>query len=275
MNGDEQDPEQPVAYTADGQPLYAHPPAESPPPSVAETFANHQNQSEMPGVESKPLETPETESDQTETALEQSERLNAIDPDNPGQLLSAEQIQQKHAESAQQYPFIQFLPDEYVVIDVARTSWGYLKNWLGAFLALLLLVAILVGLTIAKVLDAEMFFWLTAIGAVALLLAFSGAALAMYIFKKNRFIITNERVFRRLQLTPFSYNDQNIELSRIEDCSFQQSGLVQEFLDYGTIVLETVGHEKTYRFDFASNPKDQFQIINMMVEEAGSHGGEK
>lgn len=118
----------------------------------------------------------------------------------------------------------------------------------------------------------EAFFGVLFLGLALILVSSIAAAIATYIFKKNRLVITSERVFRREQLTPFSYNDQNIELSRIEDCSFSQNGPIQQTLNYGSITLKTIGDESTYGFDYASDPKDQFQIINVMVQETDEDG---
>ena len=42
--------------------------------------------------------------------------------------------------------------------------------------------------------------------------------------------------------------------------------------NYGGIRLSTVGNEKTYEFDYASDPRDQFHIINLMVQETDEGG---
>lgn len=85
------EPSKPVAYTANGQPLYAQP----------EII-----------VEQAPIAT---------AALKTTK---AIDPDHPGQELTPEEVQRRHDQSVADYPCIQFLPQEYVAIDVARTSFA-------------------------------------------------------------------------------------------------------------------------------------------------------
>ena len=209
-----------------------------------------------------------------ESEVERQAERNAVDIANPEHTLTIEEIEKRHTESVQDYDFIQFLPGEYVAIDVERTSLGYLKNWLLTALFALIMVFALIELGSADWITShirqEAFLITVAVGLAVILISSAFALVATYIFRKNRLILTNERVFRREQLTPFSYNDQNIELSRIENCSFSQNGLIQQMFDYGSISLKTVGDETTYKFDYASDPKDQFQIVNLMVEEAGT-----
>lgn len=248
--------EKPVAYTVDGQPLYARP-QDSEPTPTAEIREN------------APTEQEQT---RTETPRNIEIEQNSIDPDHPEQILSKEQIAQKHDESVAKYSLIRFLADEYVVIDVKRTSLGVLKNWLGVVMIPLLLAAVIIALNFAKILTPQIFFLSLGIGALVFFVAFILALVANYVFRQNRLIITNERVFRRMQLTPFSYTDENIELSKIENCSFSQENLLEMMFNYGGIRLSTVGNEKTYEFDYASDPRDQFHIINLMVQETDGGG---
>lgn len=251
--------EQPVAYTAEGQPLYA-----APQPEII--------------VEQTPVApvTQPQEAPQNESSIEHEGKENAIDPEHPERMLSEDEMEKRCADSRQKYPFIQFLPNEYVAIDVARTSFGYLKNWVGAIVVFVVMILLLVALPFVHLqgVDLGAAFPVILLGGLVLTaIASAFAAIATYVFKRNHLLITNERVFRREQLTPFAFNDQNIELAKVENCSFSQDGLVQQMFDYGTISLKTVGDESTYNFDFASDPKDQFQIVNLMVQEAGGSGG--
>jgi len=258
---------QPVAYTANGQPLYAQPEViiEEVPENVVNPTATAQPTANQP--------------DPNETPLEREGQRDAIDPDNPDRLLTPDELKQHHDDSVAQYPFLQFLPDEYVVIDVRRTKFGYLKNWLltagVAVFAILLFIGIsFIPQNEIHVSRGTIFSGIALAGMLATLFSAVVAWIITFTFHKNYLIITNERVFRRDQTTPWSFYDQNIELSRIENCSYAQTAITQRLLNYGSISLETVGHEATYVFEFASKPRDQFRIVNMMVEEAAARGGD-
>jgi hypothetical protein len=256
--------DKPIAYTVDGQPLYAKP---QPEVIVEQVPAPTADFREIPS--SAPA-APEIQAQ--ETPHDREVEANSIDPDHPDQILTPEQIREKHDASVRDFPLIQFLPDEYVVIDVKRTSFGVLKNWLAVAIVPVLIVAVLIGADFAKILTEQIFLGVLALGGAVFLIALIAAVVANYVFRQNRLIITNERVFRRLQLTPFSYSDENIELSKIENCSFSQENPLEMMLNYGGIRLSTVGNEKTYEFNYASDPRDQFQIINLMVQETDNGG---
>ncbi|MFZ2560213.1 MAG: hypothetical protein WAW91_01085 [Candidatus Nanoperiomorbaceae bacterium] len=223
----------PVAYDADGQPLYAGPPPTN-----------------------QPMPTDDTNKSDNSTA--------PLD----------EEVQQKHNQSVEDYPFIQFLPQEYVAIDVARSNFGFFKNWLVPLsTAILMVIALLViGDTnlLNRSIKQDAFLAVLALGSIILLVSVCSAALATHIFRKNLLVVTTERVFRREQLTPFSFNDQEIELSHITNCSFSQNGIIQEIMSYGSIILKTIGDEANYRFNYVSDPDHQFQTINTVIEEANN-----
>jgi hypothetical protein len=60
--------------------------------------------------------------------------------------------------------------------------------------------------------------------------------------------------------------EQTVSLANIEDASFDQHGIIQTVLNYGSIRLSTEGDETTYRFTYVSNPKKQIEILNNAVE---------
>jgi hypothetical protein len=183
-------------------------------------------------------------------------------PDDTEDELSSE-LQVKHAESVKYYSDIQFSKTEYVVIDVQRTVWGLVLIWLvaiAAFLVVLLFAAMM--LVIAESDPFTMFMIVVGLGVVCLV----GGTVGQYVFCQNYFIVTNERVITRIQNSPFSYRNQNVELEHIEDCSYRQSGPIQMMLNYGTVRLSTIGDEQTYLFSFVAQPAEQFKVINNVVQ---------
>ena len=101
----------------------------------------------------------------------------------------------------------------------------------------------------------------------AFLLPLTGGIIATHVYNGNRFIVTNERVFARIQLTPFAIRSQNVEIEHIEDCSVVQSNPLQLIFNYGSIRLSTVGDEQTYLFTYVDDPKAQFDIVNHVVQQ--------
>jgi hypothetical protein len=173
------------------------------------------------------------------------------------------ELQVKHDESVKHYPEIQFSDTEYVVVDVQRTVWGLVLIWFVAIAAFLviLLFATIVSQT-GEVNSFTMFMIVVGLGVMCLI----GGTIGQWVFRKNYFIVTNERVVAQVQSTPFSHHNQNVELEHIEDCSYRQNGPIQAILNYGTIRLSTIGDEQTYLFTFVARPADQFRIVNKAVQ---------
>ncbi|MCL2173788.1 hypothetical protein FWH58_00585 [Candidatus Saccharibacteria bacterium] len=173
------------------------------------------------------------------------------------------ELQLKHDQSVENYPDIQFLSTEYVIIDVQRTIWGLVLIWLVAIVAfavILLFAATIIA--VAQVDPLVMFTIVVASGIICLV----GGAVGQYVFHQNFFIVTNKRVFARIQNSPFAYHLQNIDLRHIEDCSYFKNGLLQMLFDVGTIRLSTISDEQTYLFTFVARPTEQFKIVNQVVQ---------
>lgn len=95
------------------------------------------------------------------------------------------------------------------------------------------------------------------LGLLAVLIAW----VAIKVYNGNRLYVTNESVIQRIQTSLFHTKEQQITLSNIEDVSYEQNGLLQHLLNFGTIRLSTEGEETTYYFRYASQPKMQAAAI--------------
>ena len=103
-------------------------------------------------------------------------------------------------------------------------------------------------------------------GILLILLVLIGGYIAIWIYTSNRFFLTNESVIQEIQTSLFTKHEQTVSLVNIEDASFEQRGILQTLLDYGSIRLSTEGDETTYRFSYVSNPKQQIATLNNAVE---------
>lgn len=193
-----------------------------------------------------------------------------MENDNPhvpsdGPLNSAEQAD--HARSIHDYPDIDFSPTEYVAIDVKRSIWGIVRIWLFALIvyAVVIAVAVLVNQTSPIGLDDSQ--RIVMIGLSALIPLIIGV-IGTYDFNQCTFIVTNERVITHLQSGPFASRIQNTEIEHIRDCSYDQSGFLATALNFGSIRLATIAEEQNYTFTFVDNPREQFRVINRVVQRA-------
>ncbi len=226
---------QPVAYDAEGRPLYAHPPTLQP------------TQPQQPTVVhvSRPLE-----------------------PEKP--VMSVER-QRLHDRSKRMYPFLNLSEGEFVIRAVRRHPIGLFLPLaagtliIGLFLSLLFNYDIFVErMAITGV--------LANVGVVAIpilvLVALIGLGMfiAYYVYVNNKFFLTNESVIQEIQVSLFSRHEQTVSLGSIEDASYTQHGILQHILDYGDIRLSTEGDETTYRFSYVASPKAHIAQLNNAVE---------
>ena len=104
------------------------------------------------------------------------------------------------------------------------------------------------------------------VGVLAMTLILIGGYIAIWVYLSNAFYLTNESVIQEIQESLFARNEQTVSLSNIEDASYTQHGILQTLLDYGSIRLSTEGDETTYRFSYVANPKREIAILNNAVE---------
>lgn len=231
MNPD-QTPEnfdKPVAYDSNGRPLYAHPQAVEP------------------------------------------QQVHVVRPAEPIKQEVSKAVRDKHAQSVRMYPTLNLSENEYVISAVRRHPIGLFVPFLAA--------AVLLGLVLTALFNFDLvasMFGLTgtaadpanALGPILLvcLLILMGAYIAYYVYTNNRFFLTNESVIQELQVSLFARHEQTVSLENIEDASYEQNGIIQELLDYGSIRLSTEGDETTYRFTYVANPKSHLATLNNAVE---------
>lgn len=222
---------QPVAYDAEGRPLYAHPPTQPVTPQVVHV--------------ARPLE-PEK------------------------QQMSPER-QRLHDRSKEMYPMLNLSEGEFVISAVRRHPIGLILPLAAGTIVIGLLLALLfnydlfveaLGITGAlSSVSAIAIPILAVVGFVGL-----GMWVAYYVYTNNKFFLTNESVIQELQVSLFSRQEQTVSLANIEDASYTQHGILQQVLDYGDIRLSTEGDETTYRFTYVASPKNHIAELNNAVE---------
>lgn len=228
--------DRPVAYDAEGRPLYAHP------PDVSKTKL---------GV--------------------LSQVVHMVRPSEPEKAFVSDATKIKHERSRKLYPTLNLSDGEFVISAVRRHP-------IGLFLPLGLGVVAL-SIVLSLVLNYDFLiqsFSLTGVLAdpgiggfflllIAVIVGFI-TYIAYYVYSNNRFFLTNECIIQQTQITLFAHNEQTINLMDIEDASYEQGGILQQLLNYGSIRLSTTGDETTYRLTFVANPKQHIAALNDAVE---------
>lgn len=226
----ENNPE-PVAYTKDGQPLYAAPPSSEP---------------------AKP------------------QFVHLARAVEPAEISISPEIQKRHDESARKYPFLNLSQAEYVVRAVRRHPIGlFAPVSITALLVVITAWAMMNYSLIMEyfgIIDPPGFDAILLLGTLLIFLFLVGGYIAIWVYLNNKFFLTNESVIQEIQTSLFSRHEQTVSLANIEDASFRQHGILQSLLNYGSIRLSTEGDETTYRFNYVANPKEHIAVLNNAVE---------
>lgn len=248
MNPQSNDPNstvpQPVAYDAQGRPLYAHPPTP---------------------VQQQAQAVPQPQQPQEPTVV------HVARPLEPAQPYISPERQKLHERSVRNYPLLNLSPGEYVINAVRRHPIGLIFP--------LAVGTLLIGFSLALLINYDLFVEAFAVtgflsevsNVVTPILIFValnalGMFVSYYVYTNNRFFLTNESVIQEIQTSLFSRQEQTVSLSNIEDASYTQRGILQQILDYGDIRLSTEGDETTYRFSYVASPKNHIAQLNNAVE---------
>jgi len=225
---------EPVAYDAQGNPLYAHPPR----------------------LMTKP-------------AAEQI--VHVARSMEPVKQEVSDEIKQRHERSVRQYPTLNLSDGEYIIRAVRRHPIGLILPLLAGIF--LIVLALTVASNYVAIADALMLTGALADPAVIVtpMLLFAalvalGMFIVYYVYINNKFFLTNESVIQEIQISLFSRHEQTVSLNNIEDASYRQEGIIQQIFNYGSIRLSTEGDETTYRFTYVANPKQHIATLNNAVE---------
>jgi uncharacterized membrane protein YdbT with pleckstrin-like domain len=223
------DYDQPVAYDVEGKPLYARP--QAPVQQVVHM--------------SRPIEP-----------IKQEVSIAA---------------KARHDASKKLFAHLNLSEGEFVITSVRRHPIGMLVPISVGILLMSLTLAVLFNLDILVQTFAtspSLFNQSVFVLPLILLTVLIGlGTYAVYdVFTSNRFYLTNESVIQEIQVTLFSRNEQTVSLASIEDVSFDQKGIFQQLLNYGSIRLSTEGDETTYSFTYVGSPHRDVAILNDAVE---------
>lgn len=251
---------QPAAYDQQGRPLYHHPATEaSPAPKtmVSSRPESYDGHNFDPRLRTQYANEPDL-----------THATRAYEPQVP---VVSERLQKLHKESTERFPYLNLSEGEFVMLQIHRHPIGMLIPAAGTIFLLLILSAITLALPDIYPVAAEstgLPSVAVVIGILALLMllvaAFGG--IAIWVYLRNQFFLTNESVIQEIQHSLFSKHEQTVSLGSIEDVSFKKQGVLQYIFNYGTMRLSTEGEETTYRFAFVEDPKAQIASVSNAIE---------
>ena len=109
---------------------------------------------------------------------------------------------------------------------------------------------------------------LLAVMVLDILLAYS----SWWVFRQNRLIVTDKNLYQLTQNSLFSHQIAQFELSRLQDVSARQNGMMATMLDYGDVTAETAGEEEPFIFRTAPRPQKLAAYIMACHKECVGEG---
>ncbi|MDX1765587.1 MAG: PH domain-containing protein [Candidatus Saccharimonadales bacterium] len=93
------------------------------------------------------------------------------------------------------------------------------------------------------------------IGAILLggLIVLGGYA-AIFVYRQNELIVTNENIILINQVSLFSRKVSQLNLAKIQDVSGDQDTITENLFGFGTLTIETAGEMKNFIFTYCPNP---------------------
>lgn len=227
----------PVAYDANGQPLYSHP--------------------------AVPIQsTQQSTSEPAPTIVHMTRSLEPI-----AQEISPE-LQAKHNRSVKLFPRLDLSEHEYVILSVRRHLIGLVTP---AFVTAIF-VAIVFSITIffpeiERTLDWTVPYGGVLVGGLLMVAALlAGMYILYWVYVNNTFFLTNESIIENTQLSLFSSNVKSVGLGDVVNVSYRQSDAVEKIFNYGTVEIGTKDDDISYIFSYVRQPKTQASALKDAVE---------
>lgn len=95
--------------------------------------------------------------------------------------------------------------------------------------------------------------------------------LATSVYRQSQLVLTDQSLIQTLQHAIFNKKVSRLALSDIEDVTYEQKGVVQTMVNYGTLHIETAGELKNFAFKYCPNP-EKFAILILDARQKFTNG---
>jgi uncharacterized membrane protein YdbT with pleckstrin-like domain len=96
---------------------------------------------------------------------------------------------------------------------------------------------------------------ITLIDLILFLLAGAVFMAGLFVFRQNKFILTDKHIILIIQQGLFSRTVSQLTLSRLQDVKAVRKGVLATILNYGDIEIETAGEDENFIFSMAPHPQ--------------------
>lgn len=162
--------------------------------------------------------------------------------------------------------FHEQFPDERVTLLLRKDIMFLVRSML---IELLIVTGLLVLLGSSIAFDwsfiEEPWFWLVYL--VAFLILFCWGFVHWFNWRYDLYVITDRRIVDSTRRFPLKKRLAEAQLDRVQDTSYEKSGLFANVFDYGTIVIQTAGESTNFQWEGMPNPVQAQAIVRQAVEE--------
>lgn len=182
----------------------------------------------------------------------------------------------RHDRSKKDFPGLRLEEDEYVEFAFRRARVCLMMIIYGTGIGMIiLLLAFLLVLMGQYMLDDMGRNFLYIILASLLAVTVLAGVVALKIYNGNKLFITNKRAIQMVMSSPVASSINIIDLLSIEDASFHQNSILQNFFHYGTLRLATVGDETTYTFKYSDIDGEDLKAVTDLISRAKKRSHKK
>jgi len=188
--------------------------------------------------------------------------------------LKQDLVKVHHARSKKDFPELKLKDDEYVALAVYRSKLGLTFIWAVAAIAIILITFAMSVVTVSTagqttgLINDNSLPYLYMIVFILFAAIILMASVSTKVYKGNRLYVTNKRLIHYEQTSLTAKSVNTIDLVSVEDVSFKQKGIIDQFFQLGSLRMSTVGDETTYTFKYAAKPTDELETISYLIHVA-------
>lgn len=102
---------------------------------------------------------------------------------------------------------------------------------------------------------------------VVVLLVVIGSAMAIYVYRKNYIVLTDQKIVFIHTFSIFRRKISQLSIGDVQDLSVAQSTVLSRIFRYGTIFVETAGEQKNIMMKYIADPFEATKTITDAHEE--------
>jgi uncharacterized membrane protein YdbT with pleckstrin-like domain len=153
---------------------------------------------------------------------------------------------------------------DHIIATIKRHPFGLVSMYLLAILGLGVAFGLMFWLvptaTEGDIQDKIMnYLMIFAVAASALVASF--LMVATYVYRQNRWEITNDSVHQVSQRGLFNRQSSELSMANVEDVTVEKVGILASMFNFGTLRAETAGENSSFNFNYCPNPDKYARII--------------